>query len=224
MDVLRIRAVLAAFALFVSGTALADFGVGVKAGTLGLGIEGRWEPPVPWFDFRIGANQYEFTHDVKLSGIDYDSTLLLDNYYLTGNLKFPASPLRLTVGAYSNANEVQLYSRAPDGFELNVGGMSVPVADAGALRGTATFDKTAPYVGVGFDFELLGRAGVNFDFGVLWQNAPTVGLDATSWDQLPPNVQDLVGPAIEAERAELEDDLSAYKAWPVVSLSFVYNF
>ena len=224
MDVFRIKTALAAIALFASGTALADFGVGVKAGTLGLGVEGRWEPPVPWFDFRVGLNQYDFAQEIKLSGIDYDSTLMLDNYYLTGNLKFPASPLRLTVGAYSNGNEVELYSRVPDGFELNVGGLSVPVADAGALRGTATFDDTAPYVGVGFDFEVLGKAGINFDFGVLWQNAPIVGLEATSWDELPPIVQDFVGPAIEAERRELEDDLSAFKAWPVVSLSFVYNF
>ena len=118
----------------------------------------------------------------------------------------------------------ELYSRVPSGFELNVGGLTVPVADAGALRGTATFDKTAPYVGVGFDFEILGKAGVNFDFGVLWQDAPIVELEATSWDELPPIVQDIVGPAIETERAELEDDLSAFKAWPVVSLSFVYNF
>ncbi|MBT8104925.1 MAG: hypothetical protein HKO69_04470 [Woeseiaceae bacterium] len=203
---------------------MADFGIGVKAGTLGLGIEGRWEPPVPWFDFRIGANQYEYAHEITLSGIDYDSTLMLDNYYLTGNLKFPASPLRLTVGAYSNGNEVELFSRVPSGFELNIGGTTVPVAESGALRGTATFDKTAPYFGVGFDFEILGKAGVNFDFGVLWQSEPIVGLEATSWDDLPPIVQDFAGPAIEAERAELEDDLSAFKAWPVVSLSFVYNF
>ena len=30
--------------------------------------------------------------------------------------------------------------------------------------------------------------------------------------------------ALEAERAELEDDISDFKAWPVVSLAFVYNF
>ena len=30
--------------------------------------------------------------------------------------------------------------------------------------------------------------------------------------------------SLDAERAELEDELSDYKAWPVVSLGFVFNF
>ena len=224
MNLLKTKAALAAFALLLSGTASADFGFGVKAGTLGLGIEGRWEPNVPWIDFRLGANQYEFEYETSLRGIDYDSTLVLDNYYLTGNLKFPASPLRVTLGAYSNGNEVELYSRNPGGFDVNIGGTIVPIADAGALRGTATFAETAPYFGVGFDFEVLGKAGINLDFGVLWQQEPIVGLEATNWDSFPPLVQDAAAPLIEAERAELEKDLSYYKAWPVVSLSFVYNF
>ena len=29
---------------------------------------------------------------------------------------------------------------------------------------------------------------------------------------------------VELERLELENELSDYKAWPVLSLSFVYNF
>ena len=203
MNRFTIKAALAAIALLTTGTASADFGLGVKAGTLGLGIEGRWEPPVPWIDFRLGANQYEFEYATNLSGIDYDSTLSLDNYYLTGNLKFPASPLRVTIGAYSNANEVELYSRNPGGFDLNIGGTIVPVADAGALRGTATFAKTAPYFGVGFDFEVLGKAGLNLDFGILWQDQPIVALEATNWDSFPSNVQDAVAPLIEGERAKL---------------------
>ena len=30
--------------------------------------------------------------------------------------------------------------------------------------------------------------------------------------------------SLEAERLELEDEMSDYKAWPVLSLGFVYNF
>jgi hypothetical protein len=37
---------------------------------------------------------------------------------------------------------------------------------------------------------------------------------------LDPNFQD----ALEAERQALEDDLSDFKAWPVISLGFVYKF
>ena len=210
-----LKATLAALALLASGTATADFGVGVKAGTLGIGLEGRWDPPVPWFDVRVGFNQYDFDDDGGYAGINYDATLALDNYYLTGNFKFPLSPFRFTLGAYSNGNEMQLASLDPLGAVWG---------NAAGLTSVTTFDSTAPYAGVGFDFELFGKAGLNLDFGVLWQGDPTVGLNVTNWSSLSPAEQALLQPVIDAERAELEDDFSSLKAWPVISLAFVYNF
>jgi hypothetical protein len=224
MKATHLKAALAAFALLASGSAAADFGVGVKAGTLGLGVEARWDPPVPWFDLRIGFNQYDYDNAADYAGIDYDATLALENYYLTGNIKFPASPFRLTLGAYSNGNELQMLSADTGGLDLDIGGVPFPVAAIGALRSTTSFDSTAPYAGVGFDFEVLGKAGLNLDFGVLWQGDPTVALEATNWDNLSAVEQALLGPALAAEQAELQDEISDYKAWPVISLSLIYNF
>ena len=51
-----------------------------------------------------------------------------------------------------------------------------------------------------------------------------MSLEATNWSNLSPAEQALLGPALEAERLDLEDDMSDLKAWPVVSLAFVYNF
>lgn len=220
----HLKAALAAFALIASGSAAADFGVGVKAGTLGLGVEARWDPPVPWFDLRIGFNQYDYDNTADYAGIDYDATLALESYYLTGNIKFPASPFRLTLGAYSNGNELQMLSADTGGLDLDIGGAPFPVAAIGALRSTTSFDSTAPYAGVGFDFEVLGKAGLNLDFGVLWQGDPSVALEATNWDNLSAVEQALLGPALAAEQAELQDEIADYKAWPVISLSLIYNF
>ena len=215
MNFKTLKATLAVLAFLTSGVAAADFGVGVKAGTLGLGVEGRWEPPVPWFDLRIGLNQYDYDYDDDYAGINYDVTFALDNYYLTGNFKVPLSPFRFTVGAFSNGNELELTSVDPLGGAL---------PGAPALIGNASFSDSAPYAGVGFDFEVFGKAGLNLDFGVLWQDSPIVTLEAANWDSLSPAEQALLGPILDQERAELEDDLSDFKAWPVVSLSFVYNF
>lgn len=224
MKIKLLRAAVTAVVLLASGHALADFGVGVKAGTLGLGVEGRWDPPVPWFDLRVGLNQYDLEDNGVYSGVDYDATLDLDNYYLTANLKFPMSPFRFTLGAYSNGNELQMLSADTAGLPIDIGGTPFPVGNVGALRGTTSFSSTAPYAGVGFDFELFGKAGLNLDFGVLWQGDPTVSLEATNWDNLSAAEQALLGPALDAERAELQNEISDYKAWPVVSLAFVYNF
>lgn len=220
----NLKAALAVFALLASGGAAADFGVGVKAGTLGLGVEGRWDPVVPWFDVRVGFNSYEYDTSGDQAGIDYDGTLALDNYYLTGNFKFPLSPFRFTVGAFSNGNELQLLSQDVDGGTYVIGGIPFDAANVGSLRSTTSFGSTAPYAGFGFDFELFGKAGLNLDFGVLWQDEPTVSLEATNWQNLSPVEQAILGPALDNERDELEDEMSDFKAWPVLSLTFVYNF
>ena len=220
----NLKAALAVSALLASGGAAADFGVGVKAGTLGLGVEGRWDPAVPWFDVRVGLNSYEYDTSGDQAGIDYDGTLALDNYYLTGNFKFPLSPFRFTVGAYSNGNELQLLSQDTNGGSYEIGGIPFDAGNIGSLRSTTSFGSTAPYAGFGFDFELFAKAGLNLDFGVLWQDAPTVSLEATNWENLSPVEQAILGAAMEIERAELEDEMSDFKAWPVLSLAFVYNF
>ncbi len=217
------KILLLVLALVSSGAASADFGVGFKAGTLGLGLEGRWSP-LPWLDVRMGANQYDFDVTGAQAGIDYDATLALDNLFLTGNVRFPLSPFRVTAGAFANGNELQMASQDTGGADLIIDGQQFAVADVGRLQSTTSFADTAPYLGVGYDFEVFGKVGLNLDFGVLWQGEPTVSLEATGMETAPSQVRVLLAPALEAERLELEDEISDYKAWPVISLSFVYNF
>jgi hypothetical protein len=217
------KTALLALALAFSSTANADFGVGVKAGTLGIGVEGRWSP-LPWLDLRLGANRYDYDVTGTQAGIDYDSTLALDTYFLTGNLRFPLSPFRITAGVFSNGNELQMTSQDTAGADFSIGGIAFSSADVGALQSITSFEGTAPYLGAGFDFEIFGKVGLNFDFGVLWQGEANVSLNATGLDTAPAQIQALLIPALEAERLELEDEVSDYKAWPVISLSFIYNF
>ena len=203
-----------------SAPALADnnFGIGAKAGTLGIGIEGTWRA-LPWIDLRVGANRYDYDDSGSQAGIPYDGTLALDTIYGTANFRFPLSPFRVTAGLYSNGNELQLQSTAPSGT-YNIGGIDFNAADVGTLRSVSSFSGTAPYVGVGYDFTVAGKVGLNLDFGVLWQGEPNVSLVADGVIAGDPAFQ----AALEAERQELEDEVSDYKAWPVISVGFVFNF
>ena len=206
--------------LAATGAALADhnFGVGVRAGTLGIGVEGTWRP-LPYIDFRAGANQYDYSDSGNYGGINYDAEVNLDNYYVTGNLRFPLSPFRLTGGLYSNGNELNARS-GDNGAIIFVGGDPYPADAVGTLSATAAFDKTSPYFGVGFDFTLLGKLGMNLDFGVLLQGSPQVSVAADGLLAGNPTFE----ASLDAERAEIENELGNYKAWPVVSLGFVFNF
>jgi hypothetical protein len=67
---------LVALTLAASEQVLADnnFGIGIKAGTLGAGIEGTWRP-LPYLDVRAGANTYEYTETGVQAGINNDGAL-----------------------------------------------------------------------------------------------------------------------------------------------------
>ncbi len=205
--------------LAASPAALADndFGIGVKVGTLGLGVEGTWRP-LPYMDVRVGANNYDYDDDGSQAGVNYDATLNLDTLYATANFRFPLSPFRVTAGVYSNGNELNMVSA--DSLTFDIGGTTYTSAEVGTLASKTSFSDSAPYVGVGYDFSLLGKVGLNLDFGVLWQGDPEVTLTSDGLLASDPQFQ----AALETERRELQNEVKDYKAWPVVTLGFVFNF
>lgn len=211
---------LFALSLAASGTAQADnnIGIGVKAGTLGIGVEGTWRP-LPYLDVRLGANQYDYGDDGIYGNIFYDAELNLDSYYVTGNFRFPLSPFRVTGGLYANGNEFNAIS-GDNGPILVVGGDPYPADAVGIVSSKASFASTSPYFGVGYDFSVFGKVGLNLDFGVLWQGSPEVSISSDGVLSGDP----MFDASLEAERAELENEISEFKAWPVVSLGFVFNF
>jgi hypothetical protein len=223
MKNLTSKSALVMLALLACSSASADFGVGMKVGTLGLGLEGRWSA-LPWLDVRMGVNSYEYDDNGSQAGVNYDATFSLDTYYLTGNFRFPLSPFRVTAGVVSNGNEFAMASQDTGGLSFDIGNDTFSAADVGTLQSITSFSGTAPYVGVGYDFEIFGKVGLNLDFGVLWQGEPDVTLEATGLATAPAAVQTALAAELENERLELEDEMSDFKAWPVVSLGFVYNF
>ncbi len=218
-----IKSALLLLTLFACNTASDDFGVGLKAGTLGLGLEGRWSP-LRWLDVRMGVNSFEYDDDGSQAGVNYDATFSLDTYYATGNFRFPLSPFRVTAGIVSNGNEFSMVSQDTGGLPITIGDDTFSAADVGTLQSVSSFSSTAPYVGVGYDFEIFGKVGLNLDFGVLWQGEPEVTLEASGLATAPPAIQAALTTELENERVELEDEMSDFKAWPVLSLGFVYNF
>ncbi len=219
MNALRAKLTVLLLGLVMAGSVVADdnLWLGVKAGTLGLGLEATWRP-LPWFDIRAGANAYDYDDDGSQAGINYNATLQLETYYASMNFRFPLSPFRVTAGAYSNGNELQMVSADSPSFDI--GGVTYDPDQVGILRSTTFFEDVAPYLGFGFDFNVFGKVGLNLDLGVLWQGEPSVTLTA---DGTLENDQDFMD-ALETERLELEAEFEDYKAYPVLSLGFSVNF
>ena len=111
-----------------------------------------------------------------------------------------------------------------DESHSDIGDDTFSAADVGTLQSVTSFDSTAPYLGVGYDFEIFGKVALNLDFGVLWQGEPTVSLEATGLANAPADVQASLTTELEAERLQLEEEMNDFKAWPVVSLGFICSF
>lgn len=213
-------------ALLLSSNALADDNVwfGLKAGTLGLGLEASWRP-IPWLDIRAGANRFDYDDSGSQAGINYDATLALETYYATANFRFPLSPFRMTVGAYSNGNEVEMTSMDMPAYSIGDNPLPYLPTEVGTLRSSTTFDSVAPYIGAGFDFNVAGRLGLALDFGVLWQGEPMVALTSDGTLATDPGpAGDLFRSSLEKERLELEKEVEDLKAYPVIQVGFNFNF
>lgn len=221
MEFLRTKFVAALGILMLCGTATADDDIwfGVKAGTLGFGAEAAWRP-IEWLDVRAGANFYDYDDSGSQAGINYNGTLALDTYYVTGNFHFPLSPFRLTAGAFANNNEVQLTSVDTASFLIGDNPVPYTADEIGTLRSVASFDSFAPYVGAGFDFDVMDRFGLSLDFGVLLQGDPTITTTADGLLAQDPGLLD----DINTETQELLDEIDDLKAYPVVSVGFNFNF
>ncbi len=219
MRILQSTAIVLLLTICSAGAAQADndFAVGVKAGTLGLGLEVIWQP-FTYLDLRIGANAFEVTNDGDVAGIYYDQELSLQSAYGTANIHFENSPMRVTAGYYSNGNELLLVNDQM--LDQEIGGVTYPGAGIGTLTSTTIFANGAPYFGIGYDFAIGEKFGMNADIGVLWQGAPEVTLTADGALSGDPGFQ----AALEAERQQLQEDLSEFKAWPLLQLGFVYRF
>jgi hypothetical protein len=210
---------LAVLGAFCSTGASADdnLWLGIKAGTLGLGLEATWQP-LPWFDVRGGFNTFDYDEQGSESGINYDATLELQTLYATANFRVPTSPFRFTAGVFSNDNELKLVSL--DSGSYDIGGTVYTAAEVGTLSSRTSFDSVSPYAGIGFDFGLFGKVGLNLDLGVLLQGDPKVSLAADG--ALSDNPTFMA--ALEEERVQLEDEVDKLKVYPVLSLALTFNF
>lgn len=219
MGMLRCASAALLAMLLAGGGAHADqeFSAGLKAGTLGLGVEASWKP-LKYLDLRVGGNAFTYNDDGAQAGIDYEQELTLESFYATANILFNNSPMRLTLGGYANGNELYMVNDSMQ--DQDIGGVVYSGAGIGTLTSTTTFTDFSPYFGIGYDFDFKKRFGISVDFGVLWQGDPVVTLVADGALSVDPGFQ----AALEAERQELEEEMSNFKAWPVLQVGIVYRF
>jgi hypothetical protein len=189
-------------------------GVGVKAGTLGLGVDltGRI---TDWFSIRGSYSKRDFSTSHETSGIEYDDDIALGAYGVMLDFHPFKGNFRLTAGYMRNRTGVDVTSTPTQ--DTKIGDTTYTPAEIGTLTGAIGFKQDVPYFGIGYGSAAKGPHRVKFllDAGVLSQGSAQVTLTSNTG---------LVSQAdLDKEIQQIEDDIKNYKLYPVLSLGISFR-
>ena len=206
------RAFLVAAMTAAAGAAQAG-GVGVRAGTTGLGVDLGGDV-VPTLGWRLGLSGMNVNTHVDTSEVRYDAKLKV----LTGSLLLdwsPLGPFRISGGFMPNNNKIDLTGQPS-------GGGSFPAGSS--LSGNVKPERSfAPYLGVGYGN--VWTAGVNFyfDLGVMFQGSPEVSLSLNCGSASTTDCNNAQS-RVEAERQRVQDKADKYKYYPVANIGLTIGW
>ena len=203
--------------------------VAVRVSTLGLGVKASVLAG-PNVALRLGYSGYSYSRTQTSKDVSYDGHLKLSSvsaladvypsksgtFHLTGGLLFNSNRITAT-GKPSSIDGTQTYT-------LN--GMTYTAADVGTLDGRASFQKTAPYLGLGFG-KPAGASPVQFlfDLGVVFQGKPHLSLARNGGINVTnPTLSQQINAAVNAQRDQTQSDLNKFQYYPVVSVGLAYHF
>jgi hypothetical protein len=219
----KISSILAATVLLTTGSMVSasdtgGFGAGIKAGTLGAGVEVTYAIS-PRLTMGVGINKFTTSTTDTTDGIDYDVDLDLKTIAVLANFHPFAGSFRFTAGVMINSNELSM--KADPAATYDIGGVTYTAADVGNLSATVDFKRTAPYVGIGFGHSASSGIGFNLDIGVLMQGEPNVDFKSTGG--ILSNDAGFLA-ELATEEANAEDDISGFTLYPVVSAGLNFRF
>ena len=193
-------------------------GVGVKAGSLGFGVELNY-PISSKLSLSAGINSYSGNQTDTADGIDYDIDVNLQSMALLAHIHPFSGSFRITGGAMINNNELKL--KADSAASYDIGGTTYTAAQVGQLGATVDFNKFAPYLGIGWGYSPSTGVGFSLDAGVLLQGAPKVDLYSKGGTLSgTPGLQS----ELAAEEKSAEDDLKEFDTLGVISAGLNIRF
>ena len=198
----------AVLAVAASGSAHA-IGVGLKAGTTGIGGDVAMSV-FPLVDARIGWAGGSISRNYSTSSANYDGKIKLNN--LNALLDFhPLGPsFRLTGGVIFNDNKYDASGTPTNGLP-------------GSFNASVKGNSAAPYLGVGWG--RVAGMGVNFyaDLGAMFMGSPKATINANCSGLSAAQCTALQNQAA-TEQGALQDKLNSFKVYPVLSIGFTIGF
>lgn len=211
-------------------------GIAVKASSLGIGVEAA-TPLTFRSNLRGGVNLFSYNRTFDEDGISYPAELRFRSVEVHYDW-FPfAGGFHISPGVLVyNGNHVAANPLVPGGntFSLDNNTYTSDPSDPITGNGKIDFIKAGPMFTMGWG-NLLPRNhrhfSVPFEFGFVYTGAPRVALNLQGGACDPAGVNclaitsnPLIQENVQAEKNKLENDISAYRFYPVISVGFGVNF
>ena len=208
--------------LALPGVAPADTSLGIRAGTLGGGVELSYALSQR-AAVRLDADGYNRTQSKTHDTIDYDMKLKLQTVSLLGDW-FPfANNFRVSLGAMFNGNKFSMKGQ-PTGGTYTINGNTYTASQVGSFDAAVDFNKAAPYFGIGYGRPINSGLSLIFDLGVMSQGSPKSKIDVTCGSAANPAQCASLKSDAAAEQSKLDESLHSFKYYPVISLGLAYTF
>jgi hypothetical protein len=199
------------------GASASPNSVALQAGALGLGLAYSRS-----FGDRLAVRGAVYGAQIGFDGdegdIEYSSDLIWDSFSIGVDFHPGKGPFRFSGGYLNNDNRIEAVS-TPIGVEA-IGDSNYTAAQIGTLNGLVTFDGSAAFAGLGWDWSRDGGFGMALDLGIVSQGSPVAELRATGTAASNPAFQQ----DLADEAAQIEDDLEDLDVVPYLTLGFVFRF
>lgn len=191
------------------------FGLGVRASTLGFGIEAQ-QHLSPSFDLRLGIDGIAYSTSYRYEDVHYD----IDESLAVPAINLDWRPMqgvfRLTAGAayYNGVSRLQAIPSACCTYQIGYGFYTS--SQIGVLTGKASYHTASAYLGAGWDFfRRQGRGfGLSVDAGAYYRGRPDVWLSASGGG--------VTAADLNQEVTNIRDD--TWRIYPMVAVGASYRF
>lgn len=216
------RRALPALLLIASATCSYAIGLGVRAGTTGVGGDIGFDV-APTFTGRVGFSAMNFNRTVDQTDASYDGKLKLSNLSLLLDFS-PVGPFRLTGGFVAANNKIDI-TGTPKSGSYNLNGVNYSAASIGSVNGQIKAKNSfAPYLGVGYGD--VSGGGINFygDLGIIFQGGAKSSLNVVCGAAVTPAQCAQIQSDAAGETRKLDDKVKSFKYYPVANIGVTVGF
>lgn len=201
-----------------SGGGGLDLGVGIQAGTTGLGVQVD-KLIVSHIGVRAGFNYFQFGLSHTFNDVDYSGHLRLQSVPVLADL-YPFGSFHLTGGIVFDQTQLTGTAVPDPSGTITINHVAYTAAQVGTLSAAIKYPSSDGYLGLGFGSPARkgGLLGGTFDLGVILAR-PRVALNATGASTTPGLAANLA-----AQQATTQHSANKLSVYPVLASGIMLRF